>query len=88
MIQQVRPCSKLVNVSTVRRLAISPKTAHLSAGSAAVRGAAKYCALVSGLGVAAGGPCDPLRLALLLDWLSGMLGGPLDQKRAAQVHVQ
>ena len=35
--------------------------------------------------MAAGGPCDPLRLALLLDWLSGMLGGPLDQQRAAQV---
>lgn len=44
-------------------------------------------ALVSGLGVAEGGTDDPLRLALMVDWLSGMLGGPLDQQKAAQVQL-
>ena len=41
-------------------------------------------ALVSGLGVSETGRDDMMRLSLLVDWLSGMLGGPLDQERASQ----
>ncbi len=44
----------------------------------------KYVALVSGLGVSETGRDDMMRLSLLVDWLSGMLGGPLDQERASQ----
>ncbi len=41
-------------------------------------------ALVSGLSVAQSGRDDAMLLSLLVDWLSGMLGGPPDQRRASQ----
>ncbi len=44
-------------------------------------------ALVSGLGVSETGRDDMMRLSLLVDWLSGMLGGPLDQERASQARL-
>ena len=45
-------------------------------------------ALVSGLGVG-GVSGEPLAVALLVDWLTGLLGGPEDQAQAAQVfHVR
>lgn len=41
-------------------------------------------ALASGLGVG-GAAGEPLAVALLVDWLTGLLGGPGDQARAAKV---
>ena len=48
------------------------------------RGSRKYIALVSGLGVG-GDAGEPLAVSLLVDWLTGLLGGPEDQAQAAQV---
>lgn len=41
-------------------------------------------ALASGLGVG-GAAGEPLAVSLLVDWLTGLLGGPEDQAQAAQV---
>ena len=46
----------------------------------------KYVALVSGLGLGLDGG-NPLQLALLVDFLTGLLGGRDDQARAAQVRT-
>ena len=43
-------------------------------------------ALVSGLGVG-GVSGEPLAVSLLVDWLTGLLGGPEDQAQAAQVRA-
>lgn len=48
-------------------------------------GAAKYVALLSGLGVGGGG--HPARLALAVDYLGGFLGGATEQAMAAQVRA-
>jgi hypothetical protein len=55
-----------------------------AAGGARGSGSRKYVALVSGLGVG-GVSGEPLAVALLVDWLTGLLGGPEDQAQAAQV---
>ena len=55
-----------------------------AAGSARGSGSRKYIALVSGLGVG-GVSGEPLAVSLLVDWLTGLLGGPEDQAQAAQV---
>ncbi len=47
-------------------------------------GSRKFVALVSGLGVG-GDAGEPLAVSLLVDWLTGLLGGPEDQAQAAQV---
>lgn len=44
----------------------------------------KYVALVSGLGIGSQGG-EPLGVSLLVDWLTGVLGSPQDNERAAQV---
>lgn len=44
----------------------------------------KYVALVSGLGIGSSGG-EPLGVSLLVDWLTGVLGSPEDNERAAQV---
>lgn len=46
-----------------------------------------YIALASGLGVG-GAAGEPLAVSLLVDWLTGLLGGPTDQAQAAQVRQQ
>ena len=46
----------------------------------------KYVALVSGLGLGLDGG-NPLQLALVVDFLTGLLGGRDDQARAAQVRT-
>ena len=48
-------------------------------------GAAKYVALLSGLGVGEGG--HPARLALAVDYLGGFLGGATEQAMAAQARA-
>lgn len=62
---------------------------HVGHVAGAARGGSssrKYVALVSGLGVG-GVSGEPLAVSLLVDWLTGLLGGPEDQAQAAQVQL-
>ena len=64
--------------------ALSWDVRHAAGGARGGSGSRKFIALVSGLGVG-GVSGEPLAVALLVDWLTGLLGGPEDQAQAAQV---
>jgi len=87
----VRPCWRYLRPRPDRPAARAQETLFAHLGPQAPRppptagGAPKYVALLSGLGVGAGG--DPARLALAVDYLAGFLGGAAEQALAAQVRA-
>lgn len=66
-----------------RSVVPSSSSSGNTAGGAAA--APKYVALVSGLGVGDPAACPPIKLELMLDYITGNLGGTREQANAASI---